>query len=209
LHQTDHAIENLRAIVALKPAAPYGALPLAWLRLGEAHDRLGNRTAATDAYAAAIAAAVAPDPHNVRARAVERARRAPDARVTQAYHLSLDGFRRLEQNDLAGAAAALSKSLALNPADPVARYRYGRLLVARKDDAAALAEFQRAIAGARSAPAPIAATTFLDAARLHERGGRREEALAHYRIAASYFGGAAETHAAAARAITRLQSATR
>jgi hypothetical protein len=204
LYQTDHAIENLRAIVALKPAAPYASLPLAWLRLGEAHDRMGNRAAATDAYAAAIESAVAPDPYNVRAQAGERLRRAPDAKRAEAYRLSLDGFRRLERNDLAGAAAALSRSLALNAGDGVARYRHGRVLQAKKDDAGAIAEYQRAIVVAREMPPSIAATAFLDAARLHERAGRREQALAYYRVASTYFGGAAETHAAASRALTRL-----
>ena len=41
LHQTDQSIEQLRAVIAARPAAPFGALPLAYLRLGEAHDRLG------------------------------------------------------------------------------------------------------------------------------------------------------------------------
>ncbi len=209
LCQTDHAIENLRAVVALKPAAPYAALPLAWLRLGEAHDRLGQRAAASDAYTAAIQTAVAPDPYDVRAQAAERLRHAPDPRKTEAYRLSLDGFRRLERRDVAGAATALSRSLALNPGDPVAHYRYGRVLEARDDDAGAAAEFDSAIAMARLAPAPIAATTFLEAARLHERAGRRNEALAFYRIASTYFGGASETHAAAARAIARLGSGAR
>lgn len=209
LHQTDHAIENLRAIVALKPTAPYATLPLAWLRLGEAHDRMGDRAAATDAYAAAIESAVTPDPYAVRTEAATRLRRAPDAKRAEAYRLSLDGFRRLERNDLAGAAAALSRSIALNGNDGVARYRYGRVLQARKDDAGALAEFQRVIVVARTLPSPIAASVFLDAARLQERAGRREAALAWYRIASTYFGGAAETHAAAARAITRLSSSTR
>ncbi len=209
LDQTDHAIENLRAVVALKSPAPYGSLALAWLRLGEAHDRLGHRAAATDAYAAAIESAVAPDPYDVRAQAAERLRHAPDARFAEAYRLSLDGFRRLERHDLTGAAAALSQSLALNPVDPVALYRYGRVLAAQDDDAAALEAFTRAIVRARLAPPPIAATTFLEAARLHERAGRREQALAFYRIAASYFGGAAETHAAAARAMARLGSGER
>lgn len=209
LHQTDHAIENLRAVVALKPPMPYGALALAWLRLGEAHDRLGNRAAATDAYAAAIESALAPDPYNVRTQAAERLRRAPDARRAEAYRLSLEGFRRLEKNDVTGAAAALARALTLNPGDGVARYRYGRVLMAKKDDAGALAEFQRAIVVAKEMPPPVAATAFLDAARLHERAGRREQALAYYKIASTYFGGAAETHAAAARALTRLSSSAR
>lgn len=209
LYQTDHAIENLRAVVALTPVAPYASLPLAWLRLGEAQDRMGNRAAATDAYTAAIESAVAPDPYNVRVLAENRLRRAPDARRAEAYRLSLDGFRRLERNDLPGAATSLSQSLAINGTDPVARYRYGRVLEARKNDTRALVEFERAIAAARSAPPPIAATAFLEAARLHERSGRREQALSYYRIASTYFGGAAETHAAAARAITRLSSSAR
>ena len=209
LHETDRAIEHLRAVIALKPASPYAALPLAWLRLGEAHDRLGQRAAATDAFAAAIAAAVTPDPYNVRAQAAGRLRRAPDARRAEAYRLSLDGARHLEHNDLAGAATSLAQSLALNGTDPVARHRYGRVLQARRDDAGALVQFERAIATARSGPAPIAATAFLDAARLHERAGRREQALTYYRIASTYFGGAADTHAAAARAVARLASTAR
>ncbi len=56
----------------------------------------------------------------------------------EAYRLSLDGFRKLEGSDVAGAQALLARSIALNPKDPVARYRYGRVLQARKDDAAAL-----------------------------------------------------------------------
>ena len=209
LQQTDHAIENLRAVVALKPATPYGSLSQAWLRLGEAHDRLGDRVAATDAYAAAIASAVSPDPAGVRAQAAERRRRTPNAKRAEAYRLSLDGFRRLERNDIAGAEAALSRSLALHGNDGVARYRYGRVLQAKKDDAGALAEFQRAIVFARDMPPPTVATAFLDAARLHERAGRREQAIAYYKIASTYFGGAAETHAAAARALSRLSSRTR
>jgi hypothetical protein len=209
LQQTDHAIENLRAIVALKPKAPYGSLPLAWLRLGEAHDRLGNRAAATDAYAAAVESALSPDPYDVRAQAAERLRRTPDARRARAYRLSLEGFRWLEHNDLPAAAAALSESLGLNSADPVARYRYGRVLQARRDDVGALAQFEWAIAGAKHGPAPIAATAYLEAARLHERAGHREQALGFYRIASTYFGGAVETHAAARRAIARLDGHAR
>ena len=204
LHQTDHAIEQLSAVVALKPAAPYSALARAHLRLGEAHDRLGARAAATAAYRAAIAAVPSRDPYDVRSQAAENLRRQPDARRAEAYRLSLEGWRRLERNDPAGAAGALASSLAIYPSDPVARYRHGRALQALRDDASALAEFELAIRDARGCPPPIRGAAYLEAARLHERSGRRDHALSYYRIASTLFGAAAETRTAASRALTRL-----
>lgn len=209
LHQTDHAIENLEAIVALRPEAPYSSLSLAYLRLGDAHDRLGARAAAVDAYRAALDAAPSPDPHTVRSQASERLRRAQDGRKAEAYRLSLDGWRRLERHELTAATAALERSLALNSSDPVARYRFGRVLQARKEDQAALEQFELAIRGARTCPAPILGTAYLEAARLHERTSRRNQAIGYYHVASSLFGAAAETHTAATRALSRLNATTR
>ena len=45
--------------------------------------------------------------------------------------------------------------------------------------AGALAHFEIAIRNARSCPAPILAKAYLEAARLHERAGRRADAIAH------------------------------
>ncbi len=204
LYLTDDAIETLHAVIALRPSAPYGSLPLAYLRLGQALDRLGDRPAAVDAYRAAIAAAPASDPNHVKTEAGRHLRRAPDAGRAEAYRLSLEGWRHLEDNDLPEAAAALERSLALNGSDPVARYRFGRILQARKDDAAALAQFEHAIRGAPACPLPILGAAYLDAARLSERLSRRDQALAYYRTASSLFGAAADTRAAAMRALTRL-----
>lgn len=204
LHQSDQALEQLAAVVALKPGAPYGALALAHLRAGEAHDRLGNRSDAVAAYRAAIAAVPPGDPLKVRGKADDRLRRAPDAKKADAYRLSLEGWRRLEKNDPAAAAAALQRSLALDPSDAVARYRYGRALQAAKLDGAALAEFELAIRGARSAPPPIVGTAYLEAARLHERAGQRDHAIVYYRTASTLFGAGAETRTAATRALARL-----
>ena len=36
-------VDPVEALIALRPQAPFGSLPLAYLRLGEAHDRLGDR----------------------------------------------------------------------------------------------------------------------------------------------------------------------
>lgn len=204
VHQTDHAMEQLQAIVALKPKAPYSALALAWLRLGEAHDRLGARPAATAAYKAAAAATPPEDPFDIRRQAADRLRRAADPRRAEAYRLSLAGWRRLESNDLASASAALERALVLDPQNSVARYRYGRVLQARKADDAALAQFEQTLRGARSCPAPILGNAYLEAARLQERAGRRDDAIATYRTAATLFGAAADTRSAAQRALDRI-----
>ena len=90
-------------------------------------------------------AAPSPDSRNLRPRAAERLRRAPDATRAEAYRLSLDGFRKLERSDLAGAEASLTRSVSLDADDPVARYRYGRVLQARRQDAPALAQFELSI----------------------------------------------------------------
>ena len=204
LHQTDHAIEQLQAVVSLKPHAPFSSLALAQLRLGEAHDRLGARAAATAAYRAAVAAAPPEDPFDVRGQAAERLRRSGDLKKAEAYRLSLLGWRRLEQNDLPASHAALHRSVLLDPRDPVSRYRYGRLLEARKDDDGALAQFEAAVRNSHGCPAPILGKAHLEAARLHERAGRRDDAEVEYRVAATLFGAGSDTHAAARRGLERI-----
>ncbi len=205
LQQTDDAIEMLQAVIAARPTAPFGSLALAQLRLGEAYDRMGVRAAAVDAYRAAAAAAPTPDVYAIASAAADRLRRPPDAKRAEAYRLSLEGWRRLEHNDLAGAAASLEASLALNGSDPVARYRAGRVQEARKDDAAALTHFEQTIKSARTCPPPILGYTYIEAARLLERQGKRTQAISYYRIASSLFGAASDTRAAAARALNRLR----
>jgi tetratricopeptide (TPR) repeat protein len=206
LHQTDYAIEHLEAVIALKPNAPFGALPLAHLRLGEARDRLGARAEAIESYRTAQALARVGDVHGVRSAAASRLRRPPDPRDAEAYRLSLQGWRRLEQNDVAGAAASLERALELDRDDAVTRYRIGRVMQARKEDAAALIQFETAIRNARRCPAPILGNAYLEAARLHERASRRDQAISYYRIASTLFGAAAETKSTATRALTRLRA---
>lgn len=204
IYQTDHAIEQLKAIVELKPHVPYSSLALAWLRLGDAHDRMGSRAAALEAYRSAATTAPPDDRFDVRDDAADRLRRRPDARKAEAYRLSLDGWRRLEKRDLAAASAALDRALELDPHDPVAHYRYGRVLQARKEDDRALAHFDLALRNAQNCPAPILGNAHLESARLHERAGRRDEAIAAYRIAATLFGAASDTRSAAQRALDRV-----
>ena len=207
LHETDEAMEHLEAVIALRPKVPFGALGLAHVRLGEAYDRLGDREAALQAYRNAAATASYPDLRGVRATVDARRRRASDPRQAEAYRLSIEGWRRFEKQEAAAAQAALERSLTLNASDPVAHYRYGRVLQAAGEPERALAAYEAAIRAARTCPAPILGAAYFDAARLHERAGRREHAVTLYRLAASLFGAAADTRAAATRALTRLGAA--
>jgi predicted Zn-dependent protease len=204
LYLTDDALEHLRAVTALKPQTPYSSLALAHLRLGEAYDRLGQRSHALAQYKSALGSVPALDPHDVRSQATEHMRQAPDPRHAEAYRLSLDGWRRLEKNDLPGATSALERAVALDPADPVARYRLGRLLQARREDVAALTQFELAIRNGRMCPPPILGNAHLEAARLHERLGHKDDALSAYRIASTLFGASEDTRSTAARALARL-----
>jgi hypothetical protein len=201
---TDDAIEQLERVVALKPEAPFSSLALAQLRLGEAHDRLNARAAAQAAYRSASLLAPADDPLNIKRQAADRLRKPPNAHHAEAFRLSLHGWRLLERKDLASAGVALTRSIELNPRDPVAHYRYGRLLQARRNDEGALAQFAIVIREERAAPAPIAGEAYLESARIHERAGRRDQAIGAYRVASTFFGAGNATHAAAARALARL-----
>jgi hypothetical protein len=209
LYQTDHALEQLRAVLEAKPAKPYGALAAAYLALGEGEDRLGHHGAAVAAYrlcVTSVPASPAPDPQNIRQRAADRMRRTPDPVRAEAYRLSLEGFRKLEKADVAGAESLLTRSITLDPKDGVARYRYGRVLQGKKDDTAALAQFEATIQRARDCPPPIVASAYLEAARVHERLTHKKQAIGYYRAASTWFGGGADTRAAANRALVRLKA---
>ena len=207
LSQTDRALEQLRAVLDADPPKPSGAMAAAYLALGEAEDRLGHHDAAVASYRLAISGSPIPDPLAIRQRAADRMKRTPDATRAEAYRLSLEGFRKLEAADVAGAEPLLAKSVLLDPKDGVARYRYGRVLQAKKEDAAALASFEAAIHAARDCPPPIVAAAYLEAARLEERRARKAQAIDYYRAASTVFGGGADARAAANRALARLRSA--
>lgn len=204
LEETDLALEELRAVLAAKPARPSGAVAAAYLALGQGEDRLGHHDAAVSAYRLASSSAPQPDVQNIREQASAAMRHTPDADQTEAYRLSLEGVRKLEKGDVNGADSALARSLILDPKEPVARYRYARVLLARKDDNAALTQLEATIGAARDCPPPIAAVAYYEAARIQERLARKEKAIEYYKAASTFFGGAADTKIAARRAIARL-----
>jgi hypothetical protein len=206
LYQTDRALDQLREVIAARPVRPYGALAAAYLATGRSEDRLGHRDAAIAAYRLAVSTAPSPDPEAIRAAAQDALDNTPDPARAEAYRLSLEGLRKLERSDAEGAEADLARSISVDPQDGVARYRHGRALEAMKADAAALAEFEKAIARAAHMPPSIAASAHLEAARLDERLGRRDDAIRLYEAARTWFGGSADTRAAATRALTRLRT---
>ena len=202
LHETDYAVEQLRVLVQANPSAPYGIGARALLRLGEAQDRLGRRQEAVRAYEAAVAAAPADDPENVRTQARDRLRRRPDPRLAEAYRVSLEGWRQLQRGDATSAAASLERAAALNPGDVVTRYRLGKLLLPR-DRAEALAAFETVLAWRPVAPPTILAAACVEAGRLLETRDRTR-AIELYRRATRVQGAEPDTRRAATQGLARL-----
>ena len=79
LSDPQSAIDQLKAALALKSAAPYSAQALAQLQLGVAYDRINRHDLANASYDAAISLAPSDDPLKVRERA--RTRRRANANV--------------------------------------------------------------------------------------------------------------------------------
>ena len=208
LFESDLAIEQLRALVAARPVAPWGALAQAYLQLGLALDRMGDRAEALTAYRSAMAARSEADPLGIAGPARAGLRDGPSPQTAQAYRLSLEGWRALERGNLADATRAIGQSLALRSVDPVTRYRQARLLLAQKDDAAALATLETLARARASVPPTIYASACVDAARLHEQRGARPRAVELYRTAQGVFGADRQTQDEARRALARL-AATR
>lgn len=204
LFETDAAVDQAKAVVNARPAAPAGAVAQAHLQLAQALDRLGYRAAAVEEYRAAVSATLPGDPTNLQRQARAGLRTSPDPTTTTAYRLSIEGWRALERGALRDAGQALMRSLALRPADPVARYRHARLLVAERNPTEALAVLERLVMERSSTPPTIYAAACLDAARLHEQRGSGARALALYRTAQGVFGVDERTKDAARRGATRL-----
>ena len=77
MSEFDQAIVHLRAVIDDAPAAPLGAVARAYLALGRAHDRRGDRSAAEQAYTAALQHAPPGDPDRIRDGVRDARRRRP------------------------------------------------------------------------------------------------------------------------------------
>jgi len=208
LFETDVAIQHLRAVIAAKPTAPYGAVAQAQLQLGLALDRLGSRSEATAAYRAALAATAPADPLRIGERARAGLKTAPNATTARAYRLSIEGWRALERGAIDEAARALNESLSLRPGDLVTQYRRARLLKAQNNDAAAISLLDTVMSAGAAVPPSIYAAACVDAARLHEEQGSRARAIELYQAVSTVVGAERATTDAAQRALARLTNAT-
>ena len=209
VYETDAAVDLLRPLATARTPAPCGAAAQAWLQLGLALDRIGAREQALTAYAAAIAAVPAGDPHGVRERARRAQREAPDATTARAYRLSLEGWRALERHDVERAERDLAAAIALRPEEPVTRYRLAQVRLAQRDTAAAQRELDRVLASPADHAPTIYARACVDAAQIREQQGERTMAIELYARAATIFGAADATRDAGSRAAARLRGGGR
>lgn len=203
---TDLAIEELDAMLDRNPIAPVGAASEARVLLAAAYDRIGSRQDAERLYREVIAAPPARDPAGIVARARRGLARAPDQTKAQAYGVSLDAWQQFQRGGAAAAAEdRLERALAMDPQNTMARYRYGRVLMARHQDAEALAQLDTVLRTPSLVPPTMLAEAALAAATLHEQAHDRARAIDLYRRAASIFGASAQTRSTAQRALTKLQ----
>ena len=79
--ETAAAIDQLRAVIALKPAAPYSALARAHHQLGTTLDRAGRRSEAIASFRSALASIPPDDRLRIREKASAAIKRAPAARA--------------------------------------------------------------------------------------------------------------------------------
>ena len=204
MYETDRAIDELKSVINLKPAAPFGAR--AQVQLGEAYDRMGQRDLAVAAYTAALTLATEDGPLRIRERARAGQRQKPNARDAEAYRLSLEGWRALERGAREDATRLLTRAVMLVPEDPVVRYRYARALEAAGERANARAQLEKAIAARPTPAAAVLADIYVSYAQLLERDGERARAIAMYREAAGVAGGDPRARDQARRALERLSA---
>jgi tetratricopeptide (TPR) repeat protein len=212
LGDTDLAITELTPLITTEPEAPVGAGQEARLQLAAADDRIGLRADAERIYREVLATPPANDDHDVAGRARRGLQHRTDPTKARAYKLSLDGWRLFERGgSTTNATLMLEEAIGLDPQNAIARYRYGRLLMAQHQNPEALAQLELAAkaaistGSAGSAPPTVVADAALAAGRLREIAQDRPSAMAHYRHAAEVFGASADTRNAARRALTRLE----
>lgn len=154
----------------------------------------------------AVIAAGASAPAGAVAEAQRLLQRAHARLTSPAYRLSLDGWRALQRGDLDTAERALTAALARDARNPVIRYRYAKLLLARQRDEDALLVLADVHRRHDETPAEIYTLACIDAARVKERQGDLRVASDLYRSATTVFGGDRRQKAEAQREYERLST---
>lgn len=203
LGDTDHAIEELRALLAAKPAAPVGIVARAHTELGRALDQLGRRADALAQYKAALAALPTGDPLKTGAVARDAMRGPPNPDAALAYRLSLEGWRAFERGEFADASHLLARSRALRAANPTTRYRQARVWLAERRATEAV-EALESVASDPATPPHVYASACYHAARALEQQGTTTRAIELYRLVVGAFGVDPMLKSEAQRALARL-----
>ena len=207
VHLSDFG-SSLRSWQALLADARAGRV--AWPQMTDVRARLGmaaqlDRLSETDAAIEQLQAVLAAPmtATGARATATKQLDAALDRMKAPAYRLSIEGWRAFERGDLAAAAQAIDRSLALAPNDQVTRYRKARLLVAQRNEALAL-EALEAVIASPGTPPHVYAAACLDAAQLYERQSNIARAIELYELTVAAFGVDPRAKNTAQRALARL-----
>ena len=203
LGDTDQAIEELRALLATRPTAPFGIEARAHTELGRALDQLGGRVEALAQYKAALAALPPGDPLKTGAVARDAMRAPPNPDTALAYRLSLEGWRAFEGGELADASRLLARSRALRAANPTTRYRQARVWLAERRTTEAVEALESVISDPATPPHVYASACY-HAARALEQQGTTIRAIELYRLVVGAFGVDPMLKGEALRALARL-----
>jgi hypothetical protein len=207
LHDLTASLRSWQALLNAAKArrVAYPEMAEARARLGAALelDRLFETDAAIEQLRLVIDATPAA-PYGATAQAQLRLRNALARMNDPAYRLSIEGWRALQRGELTAATRILGQALALKPDDPVTRFRHAQLLLAQKNDAAALTVLDALVNARATTPPTFYASACLDAARLYERQRATARAIDLYRTARGVFGADRQTIDAADRALARL-----
>jgi predicted Zn-dependent protease len=207
LHDPTASLRSWQALLdaALGHRVAAAGLAEARARLGAALqlDRLFETDAAIDQLRVVLDSRPAA-PSGATAQAQLQLERALNRMKDPAYRMSIAGWRALQRGALPEARQSLTQALLLKPSDPVTRYRQAQLLVAEKNDDAALGVLEMLIAARATTPPTFYASACVDAARLYERQRAPARAIELYRIARGVFGADQRTKDVADRALARL-----
>ncbi|MFN2446579.1 MAG: hypothetical protein ABR606_13470 [Vicinamibacterales bacterium] len=207
LHEPTSALRAAEDLLARSEAGVMNARPLAE---AQAHflmtgylDQLSETDRALT-HAQWVVSRAPAQPLGIAARASVLAARLRARLAREPYRLGLEGWRALEGGNLDVAMDRLARSVALDPSDAVARYRYALVLIARDELTAARAELERTVSGPTTPPVTRCAAHVALARLLADRGDRAG-ALQHYEAAAQVFGADPRVKREAAREAERLR----
>ena len=204
LAESDHALDQVQRVIAMRPGRPYGAVARAQWQRGVLLERLGNHREATAAYQAALGSLPDGDADGIGDKVRTSMRQSPpDGRSAEAYRTSLAGWRAFERGAPDEALATLGQAATLAPHDSVIAVRLARVQQSHGDVPAAMTAYDAIIASRPASPLALAPAYAWSAEALEARGDLAG-ARARYGAAARVFGADSRITTLAQRAAERL-----